>query len=145
MPVDLSLSGQLGYAALDELRAALVAAQKTAVKAGQMANQSLALSKKAETLMGDLAKLQPTAAGDKVLRWLEANTTRSFNLVKDPSKAFAEFKEGGIELQDFGGGGVNVVEMQAPFQSSAGGADAATLALLHPRRHHTTQEIRDFI
>jgi hypothetical protein len=134
MPLDLSLSGQLGYAALDEIRNALNSAQKTAFKAGEMATQSLATSKKAETLIGELAKLQPSVAGDKVLRWLEANTSRSFDLVKDPAKAYAEFKQTGIELQDFGGGGVQVVDMR--------GVDAVSLTAIAsiPERG-----IRDFL
>jgi hypothetical protein len=142
MPIDLSLSGQLGYAALDELRTVLLAAQKTAAKAGQMANESLALSKMSGTLIGDLAKLQPSAAGDKVLRWLEANTPKNFDLVKDPTKAFAEFRQSGIELQDFGAGGVNVVEMHAPIQSSMSNLSVTSAALHHHLRH---QQIQDFL
>ena len=114
MTVDLSVSGQLGYAALEDIRSALAAAQHSALKAGQIANQSLSISKKAETLIAELAKLQPSAAGDKVLRWLDANKTRTFELIKDPHKAFAEFKQTGIELQDFGGGSVNVIDMHTP-------------------------------
>ena len=79
MLVDLSVDGKLGIHALKELSDSVHAAQRVAMASGKIGMEKFASSKTAESILRNIARVNPALVSREIMRYYEPNDGQGFS------------------------------------------------------------------